>query len=84
MASVWRLGGLTWREFAGLVYAVGVENVVRSARLVGPGILVIVAAAGLRHLLRATAWMKCFGAGRQGPGLRELFQVRSGIIESCT
>ena len=72
--AAWLAAGLALA--ACLVYAVGVENVVRSARLVGPGILVIVAAAGLRHLLRATAWMQCFGGGGQGPGLRELFHVR--------
>ncbi len=63
--------------FVGLLYSVGVGNIFQSLQLVGSGFLILILVSGVRHLLRAVAWMKCIEEGqRKRIGLFELFNVR--------
>ncbi len=45
--------------FVGLLYSVGVGNILQSLQLVGSGFLILILVSGVRHLLRAVAWMMC-------------------------
>jgi glycosyltransferase 2 family protein len=63
--------------FAFLIYKIGFSQILNSLRLVGSGFIVLILISGVRHLLRAAAWKKCFEADhRHHVGLFELFNVR--------
>lgn len=63
--------------FSYLIYTVGVGQIINSVRLVGSGFIVLILVSGVRHVLRAAAWKKCFEADhRHRISLFELFNVR--------
>ena len=63
--------------FAFLIYKIGVGQILDSLRAVGFGFIILILVSGVRHLLRASAWKKCFEADhRHRVGLLELFNVR--------
>lgn len=62
--------------FSYLIYSVGASQILRSIQLVGSGFIVLIFVSGVRHLLRAVAWKKCFETDGRRIGLFELFNVR--------
>ncbi|MDQ3666293.1 MAG: flippase-like domain-containing protein [Acidobacteriota bacterium] len=63
--------------FAYLIYNIGVGQILHSVRLVGAAFIVLMLVSGMRHLLRAAAWKKCFEVDhRRRVSLFKLFNVR--------
>jgi hypothetical protein len=60
--------------FVWLLTHAGVERLWEQARVLGLGVFLIVALAGLEHLLHAWGWQRCF-APLHEPGLRRLFEA---------